>query len=161
MSIKVIAFVFLFLTSIGIANAYDVSIYGFEWENTCSNDTHLYRKADVYINDTLYPFNQTVACVNGCSNSTLDCRPTTMNLNMWLIVLTIVILAMIVAGVKLPMIVGLPLIVVSMVFTGYFLLTDFFTSAYTILSSYQMIIVSFIVLEIGAAFYVLQEYSKG
>ena len=36
------------------------------WEPSCINGTHILKKADIYLNGTLYDFNQTITCPYGC-----------------------------------------------------------------------------------------------
>lgn len=150
---KILPFVMLLIAVIGTANAYDLSIYGFEWKNTCINNTALLRTADVYVNGSLLSFNQTIDCVTGCSNSTLNCKPDSMSMNIWIVAVAFLVFGMIVAGVKLPFLVGLPLLMVSIIFTAYFLtMSDFFSA------SYQILLAVFILLEVLTMFYVIQEY---
>lgn len=134
--------------------AYDLSIYGFDWENSCKNTTHLFRQADVWVNDSLLTFNQTIQCSSGCSNSTLECLPTDMSMNFWLIGITFLILLMIVLGIKLDIVVGLPMLMISVVLTSYFITMDFFTS------TYQLILGVFVLLEILSMYYVLTQMRK-
>lgn len=151
---KIIFTAFFVLIMTSVSYAYDVSVYDFEWENSCLNTTTLFREANIYINGSLIPVNQTVTCYNGCLNSTLSCSPSSMDLNLILIALTFLILGMIVAGVKLHVIVGLPLLMISMFFTSYFLTMDIFTSPYTIW------LATLVMLEVLTAIYVVYRYMQ-
>ena len=54
-----IALTFLFFLIISIVSAEALSAVP-GWEPTCLNSTHLLKKADIYLNNTLYDFNQTL-----------------------------------------------------------------------------------------------------
>lgn len=152
---KLFTVLMLLLTGVcfttSVVHAYDVSVlYGFDWTYSCQDTDTLFKTATIYINDTAYNLNQTVECSNGCSNSTLNCNPSTFDNNLVLIAIAFLVIGMVVAGVKLPEIVGLPVLMISIVFTGYFLSMDFFTG------TFKVILATFIILEILASFYVMK-----
>lgn len=37
-----------------------------DWETTCTNSTHIFKKADIYLNNILYDSNSTLRCPYGC-----------------------------------------------------------------------------------------------
>lgn len=44
------------------------------WQATCTNTTYLFKQANIYFNNTLYPFNQTVLCQYGCDTGRNICN---------------------------------------------------------------------------------------
>jgi hypothetical protein len=44
------------------------------WNSTCVDSTTLLKRADIYLNDTLYAFNQTISCNYGCDTGRDICN---------------------------------------------------------------------------------------
>jgi hypothetical protein len=144
---------FLIVFSV-LVQAYDVSIYGFEWKDTCKNTTHLLKQATIYLNNTIYTMNQTVECTNGCSSAMLDCKPSVMSNNLWLIGITFLIIFMIIIAVKMDFVIGLPMLMVGIVLTAYFISMDFFTS------TFKMVLVALVLLQLLLMYVLAQRRTK-
>lgn len=66
--------VFLFLSLL----AFSINVDALEavpgWNATCVDSSTLLKRADIYLNDTLYPFNQSLDCPYGCDTGRNICR---------------------------------------------------------------------------------------
>jgi hypothetical protein len=73
--------------------------YSFTWDNSCFNDTHVFREAEFTINDTVYTLNQTTECPNGCSSGDCAMQDVQIPLELYIFLSGVTILFIILAVV--------------------------------------------------------------
>jgi len=129
--------------------------FALEWEHSCLNSSTLFRETVIVVDGDETIVNQTVVCDYGCSDSLKECRPNNMVLNTYMVLVLAMFIAIIVAGYKLHIEVGLPLLMSGIFFSALFIQMDLFTSLFRIVLS------AFLLLNILIIYVVVQDYRKG